>query len=192
MAEALGFQRRQGTLIVQHIELLPNPRLNNNNLANGAQSTATLKDIAESRIAALRFLSLEDWEAVRELARANMETATNYINIRAEEGKRRYRIAVELERSSALARSAKERNKQDNGGAYQGEACDFRADQAVLFDSHHLFPLSLGERKTCAVLDFAVLCPTCHRIAHHKSTSISKPLSVVQIRNFRSECDQKA
>lgn len=34
-----------------------------------------------------------------------------------------------------------------------------------LFDVHHKYPLEEGRRYT-TVADFALLCPTCHRIAH--------------------------
>ena len=100
------------------------------------------------------------------------------------EGRRRWYTQERAERDSSLAREAKERNREDNGGWIKCEACGFRDKKPAMFDAHHLLPLEAGERKS-GVDDFAVLCPTCHRWSHQKAKDRLRPLTVEQVRRGR-------
>ena len=79
------------------------------------------------------------------------------------------------QRASRMARKfARERGA---AGTLQCDQCQFDpairlANTSVLlrsyrsaFDVHHKHPLALGERDT-AISDFALMCPTCHRVRH--------------------------
>jgi 5-methylcytosine-specific restriction protein A len=106
--------------------------------------------------------------------------STLYPVVSAAEGKRRYRLAAEIERNSEVAKEAKRLNRYRNGGVLVCEACDLTEEDARLFDAHHLVPLSVGERAT-TVAHLAILCPTCHRWAHAKGASVHEPLSVAEV-----------
>lgn len=100
-----------------------------------------------------------------------------------EEGNRRYRVAREAERDPALAKEAKRLNAESNNGRCVCEACRFSDISTALFDAHHTNPIYVGVRKT-SVSDLAVLCPTCHRIAHVMAATIWLPLAVTDIREL--------
>lgn len=100
------------------------------------------------------------------------------------EGKRVYKLSLEAERSRGLAQAVKARNRAANGGTLVCEACGFTDEQSQMFDAHHLDPLATGIRES-RVDDFAVLCPTCHRWAHHKAPDLLEPLSIAELRTVR-------
>ena len=112
---------------------------------------------------------------------------SRYPNVAASssEGKRIWKRSRQIERNRELAKAAKEANREKNGGRIICEACGFSDESTKLFDAHHLQPLAAGLRKT-RLDDLAVLCPTCHRWAHHKSNDILQPLSIEELRSVRS------
>ncbi|MCX7364703.1 MAG: HNH endonuclease [Alphaproteobacteria bacterium] len=101
----------------------------------------------------------------------------------AEEGKIRFKVAREAERDPALAKEAKRLNAERNDGRCTCEACRLSANSMALFDAHHISPIHAGARKT-AVSELAVLCPTCHRIAHVRALKMWLPLPVSEIRTL--------
>ncbi|WP_374469940.1 HNH endonuclease [Phenylobacterium sp.] len=104
-----------------------------------------------------------------------------YPKVSATEGKRRYKLAQDVERSSQVSREAKRLNKERNGGVLVCEACNFADADSRLFDAHHLIPIAVGERET-HVGHLAVLCPRCHRWAHAKGPAVYEPLPVTTVR----------
>jgi 5-methylcytosine-specific restriction protein A len=142
------------------------------------------------------------WERLREhkLVRGDLPVVPNFVDgdtvviastflpkptLSREEGKRRYRVASEAERDPTLATEAKRLNAERNGGRCTCEACRFSDTSTGLFDAHHISPIYVGVRQT-AVSDLAVLCPTCHRIAHVRGAKMWLPLSVTEIRDLRN------
>jgi Rad3-related DNA helicase len=57
-------------------------------------------------------------------------------------------------------------------------ACGFKPRHISQVDVHHLFPLSEGGERLTSIQDVAVLCATCHRLAH----STNPPMTVDAIR----------
>ena len=167
--------------------MLPNPHLNKGDLLRiKPDAVAALRDLASSRVVPLRFLTPEGRDAILEEARQKIAQTIRdreLSQVSADEGKRRYRQSIELERSPLLVKAAKEANRQDHDGIYQCDVCAFSADRASLFDAHHLYPLRSGERKTTAS-QFAVLCPTCHRVAHYEGLAPWNPLTVPEMKSW--------
>jgi 5-methylcytosine-specific restriction enzyme A len=110
---------------------------------------------------------------------------TLYPTLSVEEGKARLRTTMELERKSEAADEAKLRNLTANGNKYKCEACSFEDELRSLFDAHHIQPLATGPRIS-TVDSYAILCPLCHRMAHHKGQNIRLPLSVAELRHLLS------
>lgn len=101
----------------------------------------------------------------------------------AEGGDAAYWAGYKRERSK-LGEDAKKANRDDNGGKYVCVACHWSDTERGMLDAHHLVPLQLGKRVS-TLADFAVLCPTCHRIAHTKGSARHDPLSVKEIQGWR-------
>jgi hypothetical protein len=181
MAEVGAFQADDGTVVARHVGLFQEPRLG---LKGQLKPVVALHDLAKSRGVRLRFLPSERWNAIREAAALKIAEAETQVS--GNEGKRRWRKSAVLERTSKLGKLAKEANRKDHDGVYQCEACDFSAEFPSLFDAHHLSPLCLGERKT-EVHSFAVLCPTCHRLAHDQGQALYHPLTVPEIKSWLLE-----
>lgn len=140
------------------------------------------------------------WERLRDhdLIRGTLPVVPNFVDgdkvviaskflpkptLGSEEGARRYRAALEAERDPALAREAKRQNAERNNGQCVCEACGCSNTSTALFDVHHCNPVYAGIRKT-VVSDLAVLCPTCHRIAHVMAEKKWLPLPVAEIREL--------
>jgi hypothetical protein len=169
-------------LVIKSIELFPPPRLNRTDLRNSNHHSA-LNDVADSRVVPLRYIDDEGWDAIREVAAIKVATAASaYLDAAAAEGKRAYSESMKLERDSEFPKLVKDKNRRLHGGVYKCEACTFSADKSSLFDAYHLVPLCLGARQT-RVLDFAVLCPTCHRLAHRLG-ALHDPLPVSRIKTW--------
>ncbi|QUD86237.1 HNH endonuclease [Phenylobacterium montanum] len=113
-----------------------------------------------------------------------VQVSTLFPKVKATEGERRYKAALQIERSGDLAREAKRANRERNGGVLVCEACDFSDEKSALFDAHHVEPLALGVRET-TISHLAILCPTCHRWAHHKALHVTAPLTVSEVRAAR-------
>ncbi len=77
----------------------------------------------------------------------------------------------------------KDRNRAASGGRLTCEGCGFTDEDAALFDAHHLVPLAV-EARVSTPLDFAVLCPTCHRIVHQHGASQAQPLPIAGLREW--------
>jgi 5-methylcytosine-specific restriction protein A len=90
------------------------------------------------------------------------------LDSKSEEGKRVWKLSLEIERDPKLARETKALNRERNDGAIVCEACRFSDSLDSMFDAHHVQPLAAGVRQS-RVDDFVVLCPTCHRWAHAKA-----------------------
>ncbi len=82
----------------------------------------------------------------------------------------------------ARARKAEERRRRDN---YSCQACGFRLQIGMRFviEVHHRNPLAESGETETSIEDLVSLCPTCHRIAHLRST----PYDVEEIREIRTE-----
>lgn len=59
-------------------------------------------------------------------------------------------------------------------------ACGFKPKHISQIDVHHLFPLSEGGERLTSITDVAVLCATCHRLAH----STKPPMSVEAMKSL--------
>ena len=103
--------------------------------------------------------------------------------VSAAEGKKAWELSLAAERDPGLRDLAKALNRAKNGGTIVCEACGFADDLSAMFDAHHLRPLAAGERQT-RVDDLAVLCPTCHRLAHWKAAHKLCPLTVSEVRHL--------
>lgn len=86
--------------------------------------------------------------------------------VSSEEGKRVWKLQLQIERRGELARAAKQIS-MDHNGRPTCASCDFAHDDFGMFDAHHPNPLATGVRETLAE-HLIVLCPTCHRRAHRK------------------------
>ena len=103
----------------------------------------------------------------------------------SEEGARKLVESEKIERDPRLSKLVKEQNKKHHGGVIVCESCQFESADPSLFDAHHLYPLAGGVRRT-SVEDLAVLCPTCHRVAHRRADDPTTPLPVDEIRKWLS------
>lgn len=101
-----------------------------------------------------------------------------------EEGYRQDQQASFLKRNRKIIEKVKIKQR------FQCQACWFVLDVngMKIIDCHHKFPLG---QAACAQItterDLICLCPTCHRIAHTRSN----PLSIEEIRKFRSKISHK-
>jgi hypothetical protein len=172
-------------MVIKRIELFPAPRLDRTDLQDGQfNQYPVFDDVQRSRLVSLRYIDHKGWNAILEAAADKIaRAARDNSRVTSEEGKRLYRESVQLERNRDFVKLVKERNRHLHGGVYQCQACSFSADLSSLFDAHHLVPLCLGERQT-EVVDFAVLCPTCHRLAHRLGPTLYDPLSVSSIKSW--------
>jgi len=101
------------------------------------------------------------------------------------EGKKIWKEQLVTERGSKLGKEAKKQNRILSGGMLRCETCDFSHEQNGAFDAHHLFPLACGVRET-RIDDFAILCPTCHRLAHVLGIDKLQPLPINALKSLRS------
>jgi hypothetical protein len=101
--------------------------------------------------------------------------------VSAEEGARLMVESKQLERDRQLVKDAKEYNREQHRGLFTCEGCGFADTNSSFFDAHHLVPLAIGSRVSTPS-DFAVLCPTCHRIVHRNAESAALPLSVTKLK----------
>lgn len=106
------------------------------------------------------------------------------VTFASSEGKEIWKTTKARERDLRLRKAALDQNRQRNGGLLACEACDFSDSRSALFDAHHMTPLAVGLRVS-RVDDLAVLCPTCHRIAHFIVEDRLSPLSPAAVRALR-------
>ena len=99
-------------------------------------------------------------------------------SIEAHEGYEIDRSILTRSRNSSLVRQRKE---LDN---YTCQACGFQleVDGCFVIEVHHRDPLSTTGETDTTLEQVVSLCPTCHRIAHLRST----PYSVEEIQEIRS------
>ena len=102
-------------------------------------------------------------------------------NVAADEGKRLAVLSTKLERDRDLVAEVKEINRAVHGGLVTCEGCGFADAAEGYLDAHHLVPLA-NEVRTSTAQDFAVLCPTCHRVVHRRGASQARPLRVADLR----------
>jgi hypothetical protein len=185
IGEVSTFHPDTHEMVIKSIALFPDPRLNGTDLRDPNHHPA-LNDLHDSRVVPLRYIDHERWDAIREVAAIKVTNAARvYQNVTtAVEGKRLYIEATKLGRDSEFPKLVKELNRQQHSGVYKCEACCFSANKSSLFDAHHLVPLRLGERRTRSALEFAVLCPTCHRLAHRLAGALYDPLPVLEIKRW--------
>ena len=107
-----------------------------------------------------------------------------YPQVSVEEGKKILKECLVLERNSAAAKAAKDRNRDANRGKYICEGCDLSDEERGLFDAHHLQPLAIGPRIS-TIDSYAVLCALCHRWAHFKADDKLSPLPIAGLRKLR-------
>jgi hypothetical protein len=126
--------------------------------------------------------NVTNWEAKRGSDLPERPIAPMEIDSMSPEGKRVWRLSLQLERDAKLMRDAKELNRSKNGGVLVCEACDFSDPLTSMFDAHHPDPLAAGVRVTYAK-ELRILCPTCHRCAHAKAADKLSPIAVEEIRS---------
>ena len=103
----------------------------------------------------------------------------------SEEGRRKLITHLRAERAPDTRRKVLAA-RRDSHGQLACDACDvdlagaYGADKSEVVEVHHKKPVSLGVQ-TPKVSDFAILCPTCHRVAHHRREF---PLTVAEIRRL--------
>ncbi len=71
-----------------------------------------------------------------------------------------------LLRDQAILNRVWRNHLAENGGAGRCAGCEFTHADRGMFDFHHITPLALGARQT-DIEDLLILCPRCHRTAHH-------------------------
>lgn len=103
------------------------------------------------------------------------------LDIRMLEGKKVWKLSLQIERDSRLKKQAKNQNRELNNGVLVCAACGFSDELDAVFDAHHLQPLSAGRRES-RIDDLVILCPTCHRWAHAKAKDKLSPLSIETVR----------
>ena len=128
----------------------------------------------------LRLLDLPPLVNFREPDRVTLVGSIPPVRISKEEGQRLLKEVQAVERRSELAKAAKARNQNANGGVLTCEACGFADETPSMFDVHHVVPLMLGVRET-TMSDLVVLCPLCHRWAHSKGAGQTKPLPLTDL-----------
>ena len=74
---------------------------------------------------------------------------------------------------SKLERDPTVRKKALSHYGHDCMACGFKANHISQIDVHHLFPLSEGGERLTRITDVAVLCATCHRLAHSTKPPIT-------------------
>lgn len=161
---------------------LPDARI----LENAFDSVIRQEDRLRALMKALRgrMLVLKDLPPIldfRDLGKLSLVNAMLPRRVSAEEGKRLAAASTRLERDRELAAEVKERNRAANGGLVTCEGCGFADAEAGYLDAHHLVPLAV-EARISTLSDFAVLCPTCHRVVHRRGTSQTLPLPVPELR----------
>ena len=88
------------------------------------------------------------------------------------EGVVRYRMHRSLERDSRLRARKLDQERKSNDGQLACEACGLNPSRmygkrfAETLDCHHLVPLHESGPQLTSLKDVALLCPTCHRVAH--------------------------
>ena len=75
-------------------------------------------------------------------------------------------------------------------GALACDACDvdlaelYAPGFAQVLELHHRRPLAAGVQKPKSLDDFALLCPTCHRIVHYRR---EEPLGIAEVRQLLAQ-----
>lgn len=100
------------------------------------------------------------------------------------EGNRKISVQEVIERNPRISKIVKSENMRRNRGVILCEACGFENADPSVFDAHHIHPIAAGLRKT-RIEDLAVLCPTCHRLAHRKGINPFSPVPVNDIKKYR-------
>lgn len=98
------------------------------------------------------------------------------------------REGYEMDRAIlARARNKGLADKRKRIDDYTCQACDFRLSVGSRFvvEAHHLNPLSDTDEVETSIDDLVSLCPTCHRIAHLRST----PYDIDEIREILTSGD---
>jgi hypothetical protein len=101
----------------------------------------------------------------------------------SEEGRKFLRMHVDTERKSAnrkvivQLRGAKGALTCDACGVHL--AAEYGEDYQTVLELHHLRPLARGVQKPKGIEDFALLCPTCHRVVHYRR---EEPLNIDALR----------
>jgi 5-methylcytosine-specific restriction protein A len=157
-------------------------------LENAFDSVIRPEERVEKLVAALRgrMLVLKDLPPIldfRDEGKVTIAITRLPRKVSAEEGKRLYGLATKLERDRGLVAAVKDRNRAANGGLVTCECCGFADAEASYLDAHHLVPLVV-EVRISTLQDFAVLCPTCHRVVHRKGASMALPLPIADLREW--------
>lgn len=161
---------------------LPDARI----LENAFDAVIRPEERLDDLIAALRgrILVLKDLSPIldfRDEGKLTMVGTFLPRKVSAEEGKRLAAAATKLERDRALATEVKELNRAGHGGLVTCEGCGFADAEPGFLDAHHLVPLAV-EARISTPSDFAVLCPTCHRVVHRCGASAARPLPIPELR----------
>lgn len=109
--------------------------------------------------------------AIREGGTASPPPADDEDEFETREGRVVYRVHRHRERNSGL-RTRKVKAVISKFGRLQCEACDTVLSEQygetgdLAYECHHLVPLHVTGQTTTRLRDVALLCPTCHRVAH--------------------------
>lgn len=95
------------------------------------------------------------------------------------EGVARYMELKLLQRDPRILKVFWQHHLENEGGIGRCAACDFTHSDRGMFDIHHTTPISQGQRET-TLSDLLLLCPRCHRTAHHGRGPC--PLSLEELR----------
>lgn len=103
----------------------------------------------------------------------------------SEEGRKSLRTHVDTERKSGN-RQAIIRLRRANGaltcdGCGVGLAAEYGEEHQTVLELHHLRPLARGIQRPRGTEDFALLCPTCHRVVHYRR---EQPLRIDELREL--------
>lgn len=111
--------------------------------------------------------------SIREGSRIAIEAEDDELDIDQthREGRISYRLHRRRERDPRV-RARKRAAVRKKHGHLLCEACNVRledrygTDAADVYECHHLMPLHVSGETITTVMDLALLCPTCHRVAH--------------------------
>lgn len=103
----------------------------------------------------------------------------------SEEGRTFLRLHVDTERKpgnrQAILRLRRAKGALACDGCGVDLAAEYGEEHETVLELHHLRPLAKGVQKPKGTDDFALLCPTCHRVVHYRR---AEPLRIDELREL--------
>jgi len=110
----------------------------------------------------------------------------------SEEGRKFLRTHVDTERKlgnrQAILRLRRAKGALTCDGCGVDLAVEYGKEHETVLELHHLRPLARGVQKPKGTEDFALLCPTCHRVVHYRRED---PLSIDVLRAHLLDGNQR-